>query len=444
MIEIDMQRQWIKNYAISIEDRISMLQHFQTVLLKNEMALEAAILKDLGKSQFEFYTTELAIVYREIKKMLKWLKKGSICKSVKGYPLLAKKSILHYGPLGQVLIIAPFNYPVQLSLLPLINSIACGNVNVLKLSELVPNTSALLNEIIKNSFDANIVKVYQGGPEVSQNLLAKPYDLIFFTGSERVGKIVLESASHHLTPVVLELGGKSPAIILEGTDLHSAVKKILWAKRINAGQTCVAPDYVLVPKSLQESFIQTCVKDEMDYLSNISKQSTENLIVNEPNVLRLKEILKVYNDAIIQGGQWQGRHLTLTLLNNVNPDTEIFGPILPIVTYDSQQDLLIKLQNYPDPLTAYIFGNEKIAHSLAVKIRSGSVAINECLSHIAHPYLPFGGVGKSGMGHYHGKYSIETFSHIKPIVYGWKGMNPFLKLPIRHWYQDKRIIRKFF
>lgn len=436
-----MQKEWYEtNTPLNIGGRVEKLIDLKHALRKHENQLFKAMYEDLGKDEYEVYMTELSLVYREIDTLIKLLKRKGLYRSVHNNYLLGKSSKIAYQSRGQVLIIAPFNYPIQLSILPLVGSVAAGNATILKLSEHVSNTNSVLRDVVESVFDKGQVSVVEGGKEVVEDLLELSHDLIFFTGSTKVGKIVMEAAAKHLTPVVLELGGKSPVVVFEDADIKMAANKIAWGKIINAGQTCIAPDYVVVHYSKKEQFISTLVNSIKEMIPDESLK-----VINEDHASRLSEMMDSVREHIIIGGHVKADKVEFTLVDGVNIDEEIFGPILPIITYNYESDLLDIIKRYDYPLTVYAFTRSKDkSRWLEQRIRSGSVMVNDLLMHISNDAIPFGGVRSSGIGSYHGEHSLRVFAHEKPIVMGWGFMNPFLKMPYKAWYQSVELLRKFF
>jgi aldehyde dehydrogenase (NAD+) len=326
-------------------------------------------------------------------------------------------------PYGKVLIIAPWNYPFQLAICPLVSAVAAGNQVVLKPSELTPKTSAILLKIIEKAFQYNHVQVIEGGVETSQNLLAQRWDYIFFTGSVAVGKLVAKAAAEHLTPVTLELGGKNPCIIDETANLKLAAKRIVWGKFLNAGQTCIAPDYILIQEDMKSHFVDF-MKNEITkaYGKNPKESPDFARIVNEKNCLRLMSLIDA--EKVIFGGETdiEDCYIAPTLieenfLDSLLMEGEIFGPILPIITYKDEKEIAQTLSKYEKPLALYVFTDDrKFARKIVTTYSFGGGCINDTIIHFANKRLPFGGVGHSGIGAYHGKLSFDTFTHHKAIV----------------------------
>ncbi|MDT0758089.1 aldehyde dehydrogenase [Staphylococcus epidermidis] len=396
--------------------------------IKNhENELLDALYKDLGKSKVEAYATEIGMLLKSIKLMRKELKNWSKTKQTDTpLYLFPTKSYIKKEPYGTVLIIGPFNYPVQLVFEPLIGAIAAGNTAIVKPSELTPHVAIVIKDIIEDTFDEAYVSVIEGGIEETQALLSLPFDYMFFTGSEKVGKIVYEAAARKLIPVTLELGGKSPVIVDDTANIKVASERISFGKFTNAGQTCVAPDYILVQRKVKNDLIKALKKTITEfYGENIEKSPDFGRIVNQKHFNRLNDLIQIHKDNVVFGGNSSKEDLYIepTLLDNITNDNkimkeEIFGPILPIITYDNFDEVLEIIQSKSKPLSLYLFSeDENMTHRVVEELSFGGGAINDTLMHLANPNLPFGGVGSSGIGQYHGKYSFDTFSHMKSYTF---------------------------
>ncbi|MCG1170966.1 aldehyde dehydrogenase [Staphylococcus epidermidis] len=396
--------------------------------IKNhENELLDALYKDLGKSKVEAYATEIGMLLKSIKLMRKELKNWSKTKQTDTpLYLFPTKSYIKKEPYGTVLIIGPFNYPVQLVFEPLIGAIAAGNTAIVKPSELTPHVAIVIKDIIEDTFDEAYVSVVEGGIEETQTLLSLPFDYMFFTGSEKVGKIVYEAAARKLIPVTLELGGKSPVIVDDTANIKVASERISFCKFTNAGQTCVAPDYILVQRKVKNDLIKALKKTITEfYGENIEKSPDFGRIVNQKHFNRLNDLIQIHKDNVVFGGNSSKEDLYIepTLLDNITNDNkimkeEIFGPILPIITYDNFDEVLEIIQSKSKPLSLYLFSeDENMTHRVVEELSFGGGAINDTLMHLANPNLPFGGVGSSGIGQYHGKYSFDTFSHMKSYTF---------------------------
>lgn len=413
-----------------IEFRISKLKRLKKAIKIYEQKVLEALRKDLGKPEQESFFSEVGGIYASIDLFVKNLAKWTKARAVNTPIVQYGESYIEYEPYGSVLIIAPFNYPFQLAMEPLIGAIASGNTAVVKPSELVPETEKVITDIIREAFDESYVASVCGGVDLITKLLSQRFDYIFFTGSVRVGKIVMEAASKNLTPITLELGGKSPVFVDENFDVRLAAKRIAWGKFLNNGQTCIAPDYVLVHESRKLALIEElkAVIHE-HYGENIKENPDYGRIINEKQTERLAKILESDEDLVVFGGDFdiEQRYIAPTLLDlgklgdgrvseSAAMADEIFGPILPIVSYESLDEAVDKVRDGEKPLAMYIFSkNKEYAGSVKSRISSGNITINDTVKHVSIDSLPFGGVGQSGMGSYHGKYSIETFSHRRGV-----------------------------
>lgn len=412
------------------------LKKLKAELIKREHNIIDALAKDFKKPAFEAVLTETSVVLSDLDLMLKNIKKWSkpkrILPALINFPSTDR---LYSEPYGQTLIISPWNYPYQLALAPLIAAIATGNTVILKPSELTPNTSTLLNTIIKTVFKPEHIAVVEGGVDTATTLLAQQWDYIFFTGSVTVGKIVAKAAAIHLTPVTLELGGKNPCIIDETANIKLTAKRIVWGKFLNAGQTCIAPDYILINESVKASFYQA-IQAELNkaYTKNPKNSADFCRIVNQNNFERLNEMLT--NQNCIIGGQTDANSLYIapTLidepsLNSKVMKDEIFGPILPVISYKNEADIDAVILKYNKPLSLYVFSTDTTKARKTIENYSfGGGCINDTIVHFANHRLPFGGIGNSGIGAYHGKLSFDTFSHKKAVL---KKGN-WLDLPVRY------------
>lgn len=407
----------------SIKFRIKQLKALKKALLENDEKIIQALYDDLNKSSFEAVITETGIVQEEINYYIKNLKKLARPQKVK-VPLTLQpgKSLIYSEPYGVVLIISPWNYPVQLTLSPLIAAIAAGNCAVVKLSEFSENTSRVLAHIINETFSEEYVRAVRGDAVTGAALLLKKFDYIFFTGNQNVGKIVMKSASTHLTPVTLELGGKSPCIIDYTADIKDAAKKIVWGKSLNAGQTCVAPDYIICHSRVKKELISALIAEcSMIYGAHTSEHEDFPKIISKKHFERALRLIDT--SKIVYGGTVDIPSLKIdfTIMDNVTfndriMQEEIFAPILPVIEYTNIDDILDELKEQDKPLALYLFTKDKnMEEKVISSISFGGGAVNDVLVHITNPNAPFGGVGASGMGFYHGKYSFDTFSHKKHI-----------------------------
>lgn len=429
--------------------RLEVLKKLRELIRGSDKAINEALRLDLGKSPFETYASEQGLVLQEIGLMLRNLKRWSAPQRVytPAVHWFARSYYLNQ-PYGRVLVISPWNYPFQLLFIPLVGAVAAGNCVLAKPSRHAVHTSRLMQKIISENFDPQHIAIIEGGGETNRILLETSFDYIFFTGSTSIGKKVMEAASQNLTPFSLELGGKSPVII--EPDVHPAqtARRIFWGKLLNAGQSCVAPDYLLVHEDIRDSLIR-----EMDaylksvYGPDIKSNPDYARIINVPNAERLARLLE--GKKVLIGGQCDPgeRYIAPTLVEIDDPEDdllqeEIFGPILPLVTYRRLEEALSIIQGKPRPLALYIFTRSgKTRQKIIRSTQSGSGGINETVVHFVNPYLPFGGVGKSGMGRYHGKYSFDTFSYKRSFL----DKATWLDVPVRYPpYRDfkVRLIKK--
>ena len=401
-----------------------------------EKEIIQALQDDFKKSEFEAVVSETAYIVSElnhtIKNIHKWAKPQRVLPSLLNFP---STDYIYKEPYGKVLIIAPWNYPYHLAFCPLIAAVAAGNQVVVKPSELTPNTSSVVAQIIAATFDENHVHCVEGGVEVTQQLLAQRWDYIFFTGSVAVGKIVAKAAAENLTPITLELGGKNPCIIDETANLKLAAKRIVWGKFLNAGQTCIAPDYLLVSSKIKAAFIELLKKEITNaYGENPEFSPDLPRIINEKNHSRLRAMLE--NETLLAGGKTNSLdfYIAPTLLDEPSLDSlvmkeEIFGPILPVLSFESEADLATVISRYEKSLSLYIFSNDKAFSRRIIQNYSfGGGCINDTVVYFSNKKLPFGGVGHSGIGAYHGKLSFDSFTHQKGII---KKGN-WLDIPIRY------------
>lgn len=416
--------------------RKTQLKKLKRMLDKYEKEIYDVLKKDLNKSKHEALMTELGVLHSEINFTLKHLKKWMIMNE-KPAPLTHKGTTNYtmYEPYGVTLLLSPWNYPIQLALAPAIGAIAAGNTIILKPSELTPNTSNLIKKMIAKTFDANYFTVVEGDKTVSDKLLNERFDYIFFTGSTNVGKIIMEKASKHVTPVTLELGGKSPTIVDKECQLKLSAKRIVWGKFMNAGQTCVAPDYVYVHEKIHKKFMKELKKQITALYGKKPLHNDDYVrIVNEQHFNRLRNLID--KDKVVHGGNFDEKALTIepTVMDGVSWNDpimkdEIFGPILPILTFSSLAEIIPIIQKKEKPLALYYFGSsKKNENTILESLSFGGGSINDTIFHLANPHLPFGGVGQSGIGAYHGLYSFKTFSHEKSIM----KQTTLLDIPVRY------------
>lgn len=406
--------------------RIDQLDILKKVIKKYEKEIIQALYKDLRKSEFEAYTTEIGLIYDNISYLKKNLEKWMEPKQVKTpIALMPSKSFIVNDPYGTVLIVAPFNYPFQLVMEPLLGAIIGGNCAVIKPSEITPHTTRVIKKIVEEAFEPAYIRVLEGEKEETSLLIHAAFDFIFFTGSVKVGKILMKAAAERLTPIALELGGKSPVIVDQTANLEVAAKRIIWGKLVNAGQTCVAPDYLLVEESVKEKFVKALQKTINNFYGKTSQESPDfGRIVNEGQFNRLQEMLEKEKKQIIFGGKTDRSDLFIepTLLDNItflspSMEDELFGPILPIITYTDLPTVIRQIRKLPKPLSAYMFSeNENAQNYFLQELSFGGGCINDTITHVGSAYLPFGGVGNSGVQAYHGESSFQLFTHQKSIL----------------------------
>ncbi len=406
----------------SYEYRKNMLIKLKKLISDNIEELNKVLYLDLGKSRVEAYMCEIGLVLDKIgyaiKHLKKWMKTKKVNTSFSNFP---SKSTIIRDPYGTCLIMCPWNYPLLLSIEPLIGAIAGGNTCFLKLSEYSINTSKLLKDLISSNFDENYIAVFNDGVLETTEILKLPFNFTFFTGSEKAGKIVMEASSKHLTPICLELGGKSPTIVTKNADIKLSAKRIIFGKIVNAGQTCVAPDYIYVDENIKDELVK-------ELINNIKEMLGDNPLQNDdyPKIISEKHLNRLLNliptNKIIYGGKYNSNKLEPTILDNITFDDEImkeeiFGPIFPIITYKKLDEVFNTLNKLPTPLALYLFSNnKKEIKEITTYLRYGGGCINDTIMHLVGDSLPFGGVGSSGMGNYHGKYTFDTFTREKGIL----------------------------
>lgn len=421
------QRNYLSSIGIiDVTDRIENLKKLKNSIKKYENNIINALNIDLGKPEFEAYSNEVGFVYSTIDYFIKNLKSWTKVKKVKNDAAqLPGKSYIYKSHYGAVLIIGPYNYPFQLLIEPLIGAISGGNTVILKPSEYATKTEAIVEKIIKETFDEKYIAVVTGDYKVNSQLLDLEFDYIFFTGSVNVGKIVMEKASKHLTPVTLELGGKSPVIVDNTANLKVSAKRILWGKLTNAGQTCVAPDYILAHEDIYEELIKEFENVIIEfYGQDIINSKDFGRIINDRHMNRLNAILEHDKNKITFGGEvdFEKRYISPTIIRDVTLEDavmneEIFGPIIPVIKYKNMEDIKYYISHHKNPLALYVFSeDENFSEDIINRFSFGGGCVNDTISHVASAYLPFGGIGSSGMGNYHGKASFDTFTHTKSIV----------------------------
>lgn len=422
----------------TIQTRLSLLKKLRQTILTYEDKISEALHKDLQKPLFESKITEIYFTLHELNHTIRNLKDWSAPVSVSSsFINPSAKQKIYKQPYGRVLLIAPWNYPFQLALVPLIGAVAAGNNVVLKPSEYAPNTSAIIKEIIEQVFEIRYVTVIEGGALLAKELLKQKWNYIFYTGSTVIGKEIYKAAAENLTPVTLELGGKNPCIVDDTASIKLAAKRIVWGKFLNAGQTCVAPDFVIVHNTIKQAFIEALQQNiTAMFGNNIQESNDYGRIINQKHFDRLTTFI---DDSVIFGGTTnKGEYyIAPTLLNEPNLNSavmkdEIFGPILPIISYKNSKELYELLKEYQDSLALYVFtSNKKFAESIITNYSFGGGCINDVVMQLANKELPFGGIGSSGIGKYHGKYTFDTFSHNKSIVTSSKREIPFRYAPYR-------------
>ena len=423
--------------TLSFNHRMDCLQQFQKLLDNHKDEMIAALQADFNKPAFETLVTEISMLQKELtyfKNNLKsWMHPKRVFSSILNFP---SKETVAYQPYGVVLVISPWNYPLLLALQPVMAALAAGNCVVLKPSELAPNTSALLSMLIAEYFSAEYIQVIEGGVEETTELLNHKFDKIFFTGSTSVGKIVHQAAAKNLTPVVLELGGKSPCIVTPSTNIPLAAKRIAFGKFVNAGQTCIAPDFIFIHPKVEKQFIAEMKKVlEIFYGDEPEASPYFARIINEQHYHRIKQY--VLKGNVLIGGQTNSkkRYIAPTLIkiddwNDEVMQHEVFGPVLPIVNYNSINEIIAYNHENDKPLALYVFGDDSAEiETLLKRCQYGGACVNDCLSHIINNKLPFGGIGASGFGNYHGKFSFEAFSQTKAVVYRKTWYDNKLKYP---------------
>ena len=450
---LTIQKEFFKTQKTKdINFRLQSLKKLKSVVKKNENEIISVLKKDLGKCEFESYVTEFALFYEEInlhiKNLRKWSKPQSIPSPIQHFP---NKNYIYKEPYGVVLIIGPFNYPVQLILVPLVGAISAGNCAIIKPSENALHTALLLEKIINEHFEEDYIQVVapdQGKKAVTE-LINLTFDYMFFTGSTAVGKIIMQAAAKNLIPVTLELGGKSPCIVDKDCKLKLSAKRIVWGKFMNAGQTCIAPDYLIVHKKIKDKFLSFLVEEiKSQYGTDIKNNPEYHRMINKEHTERVLKYLK--NGAIYYGGDYdiENKYIEPTILTDVKEndpvmEEEIFGPIFPVIEFENLDEVIDFINSKTSkPLALYYFSEDKNNIKKVLKnISSGGVSINDTIIQVAQNILPFGGVGNSGIGNYHGKASFETFSHTKSVC----KRGTFMEFNTRFApFKDKvNLIRKF-
>jgi len=407
-----------------VDFRIDQLRALKSAIIRHERPLIEALRADMNKPELEAYAGEIALVLNEVKHAIRKIRSWARPKIVPTtLPLIPSRCSIYTQPFGVTLILSPWNYPFQLAVAPLVGAMAAGNCAIVKPSEISPNTSEVMARMINEHFNEDYVSVVTGDARVASDLLKERFDYIFFTGGSRVGRIVMEAASRHLTPLTLELGGKSPCIVDKSVQLDYTAKRIVWAKFFNAGQTCVAPDYVLADSAIKERLLERVKYWVRSFFGPDPSRSPDYArIINHNHFARLVELFQ--GAQIVIGGSLneEDHYIAPTVIDNVSLDDalmqdEIFGPLLPIIAYETLSEAIDIVNARPTPLALYFFSSDKEKQERILKeTSSGGVCINDAVVHFASHLLPFGGVGESGMGRYHGKASFDTFSHFRSVV----------------------------
>lgn len=446
---VAMQRGYFRSHAtLSIEFRKTMLRRLKTAILRFEKELCDALYLDLHKSYEEAYMTEISIVLGEIDNFLenlgRWAAPSKKPTPIKLFP---SRSMILTEPLGVALIMSPWNYPVQLVLNPLVGALAAGCTAVVKPSPYVPHVAEVLERMIYETFDREYVAVVQGHRDVNTELLRQRYDVIFFTGSPELGRVVMRAAADNATPVILELGGKSPVVVDRSADIRLAAKRLAWGKTLNAGQTCIAPDYVLIHEDVKAQFVEAFKHAVME-LHGPNPQLSKHYVrmVSDKAFERVSGYIA--EGRVLSGGRVDAsdRYIEPTLIDDVALDsgvmtTEIFGPVLPLITIKSVDEAVAFINDREKPLALYVFASESVGRSVLHRTSSGGACLNDVIMHIANENLPFGGVGNSGMGRYHGRDSLYSFSHRRAVVVTptWIDM-PFRYMPYKLFRWIKRLM----
>jgi len=423
---VNEQREFfMKGTTLDASFRLAALQKLSVAITEMEAEIVAALTADLNKSEIEGYMTEIGTVQDEIKcaikNLSKWMKKKKVKTPLMLFPA---KCYTIPEPFGVVLIMSPWNYPFLLSISPLIGAIAAGNCAIIKPSAYAPTVASIIEKLVKRCFEAEYYAVVLGSRKENTELLEQKFDYIFFTGSMAVGRVVMTAAAKHLCPVTLELGGKSPVIVDETANIDLAAKRLVFGKYMNAGQTCVAPDYIFVHKSKKTELIEKL----RHYIAHCYPKDASGAVIDYPRIVNEKHFERLsglmQDEIVVIGGEVNHSTLSIepTVLDKVSFDApimqeEIFGPLLPLIEYEHLDDAINKIQGRPKPLALYLFSSDQsVWERIEKTVSFGGGCINDCLLHVSSPYLPFGGVGDSGMGRYHGKASFDTFSHHKSIM----------------------------
>jgi aldehyde dehydrogenase (NAD+) len=435
-LALENQRKYFRTgVTLPVDYRINVLKKLRALILQYEPEIKKALWNDFHKPEMEVIGTETGFVLKELSLAIRKVKKWSRRRLV-WTPLVhfLSYSYIKPQPYGQVLVLSPWNYPFQLAFLPIVGALATGNCVVLKASQQVPHMVAVMEKIL-GSFPSELIVMINGDHTVSDQLLGYKFDYIFFTGSGRIGKHVMQKASENLTPVSLELGGKNPCVVAGDAMIDFAARRIAWGKFINAGQTCICTDYVLIDKKIKAEFLEKITRELKSFFGEKPEESNDFAhIINRENVIRLSKLTGT--SEVVTGGYFDPENcfISPTILNNVRPEDpvmqeEIFGPVLPVIEFENFEEVYGIIERNPKPLATYLFTRDKkLADEFLSKTQSGSACINETVMQIASPYLPYGGVGNSGMGRYHGKKSFETFSNMRSVLV----KSNLLDIPIRY------------
>jgi len=422
--------------TLDVRCRIDNLKKLKNLIIRHEQDIKDALWKDFHKPECEVISSEIQFVMKELNLTIRKLKGWSRPKRVRT-PIVhfIARSYISPQPYGQVLILSPWNFPFQLAMVPAMSALAAGNCVVLKVSQQAACTDEVIGKILGN-FPTDLITIVRGDHSISEYLLDYKFDYIFFTGSQKVGSYVMEKAAANLTPLSLELGGKSPCVVAADARLDYAVKRIAWGKFYNAGQTCVAPDYLLIDKKIKDKFLDQLTKEIRSFYGEDPEQSQDlPRVINLAHTVRLASLMK--SGKIVTGGiaDPDKCYVAPTVITDVTPEDpimqeEVFGPILPVIDFENIGEIYGIIERNPKPLSAYIFTrNKKLAQEFLSKVRCGSAAVNDTVIQFASPYLPFGGVGTSGMGRYHGENSFRTFSNIRGVMVKSNLMDLFLRYP---------------
>jgi len=434
---IEAQRKFFnESNTLDPKFRIEILKKLRSLIILHEKDIVDAIWKDFHKPEFEVIATETRFVIKElntaIRNLKRWMRPRSVYTPVVHF---ISRSYVMPQPYGQVLVLSPWNFPFQLAFMPVLGAIAAGNCVILKVSGQAPHTAEVIEMILSN-LPGELVAFIKGNHTTNDFLLEQKFDYIFFTGSPRVGKIIMKKAAENLTPVSLELGGKNPCVVAADARLDFAAKRIAWGKLINCGQTCVSPDYLLIDNKVKERFLELISKEIRTFYNNDPKNSNDFArIISPENVHRLEGLMK--SGQIVIGGDTDAaeRYVSPTIIKDVKPgdpimQEEIFGPVLPVISFEKFEEVYNIIEQNPKPLATYIFSRDKkLVSEFLQKTQSGNVAVNETVAQIASPYLPYGGVGTSGIGRYHGRKSFETFSNMRSVLEKSNLLDVWLRYP---------------